>query len=140
MLYPSFQIFDAPSREFCSVNRPRTNTPLQALVTLNDPAFVEAARVFAQRVLSRKEDSDQQRLRLAFIMATSRAPTDSEIRILTDTLSEQRKEFNAHPERASEFITNGKSLPSSDYDPVELAAWTSLGSILLNLDETISRE
>ena len=101
---------------------------------------MEAARVFAQRVLSRKEDSDQQRLRLAFIMATSRAPTDSETHILTDTLSEQRKEFNAHPERASEFITNGKSLPSSDYDPVELAAWTSLGSILLNLDETISRE
>ena len=140
MLYPSFQIFDAPSREFCSVNRPRTNTPLQALVTLNDPAFVEAARVFAQRVLSLKEDSDQQRLRLAFIMATSRAPNGSEIRILTDTLSEQRKEFNAHPERASEFIANGKSLPSSDYEPVELAAWTSLGSILLNLDETISRE
>ena len=140
MLYPSFQIFDAPSREFCSVNRPRTNTPLQALVTLNDPAFVEAARVFAQRVLSRKEDSDPQRLRLAFMMATSRAPDKSEMRILTETLSEQRNEFTAHPERANEFITNGKSLPSSDYDPVELAAWTSLGSILLNLDETISRE
>ena len=140
MLYPSFQIFDAPSREFCSVNRPRTNTPLQALVTLNDPAFVEAARVFAQQVLSWKEKSDRHRLRLAFIMATTRAPNDREIHILTDTLSEQRKEFKTHPERASEFIQNGKSTPSPDYSPIELAAWTSLASILLNLDETISRE
>ncbi len=140
MLYPTFQIFDAPSREFCSVNRPRTNTPLQALVTLNDPAFVEAARVFAQQVLSWKEKSDRHRLRLAFIMATTRAPNDREIHILTDTLSEQRKEFKTHPERASEFIQNGKSTPSPDYSPIELAAWTSLASILLNLDETISRE
>ncbi|HCQ32645.1 MAG TPA: hypothetical protein DIV54_04030, partial [Verrucomicrobiales bacterium] len=140
MLYPSFQIFDAPSREFCSVNRPRTNTPLQALVTLNDPSFVEAARVFAQRALSWKESNDQSRIRLAFIMATSRAPSDSEIRILTDTLSGQRKEFGGHPERAKDFISNGRSQPTHNHDPVELAAWTSLGSILLNLDETITRE
>ncbi|HCQ37533.1 MAG TPA: hypothetical protein DIV39_00125 [Verrucomicrobiales bacterium] len=140
MLYPSFQIFDAPSREFCSVNRPRTNTPLQALVTLNDPSFVEAARVFAQRALSWEEMNDQSRIHLAFVMATSRAPSESEMRILTDTLSEQKEEFGSHPERAQDFISNGRSQALNNHDPVELAAWTSLGSILLNLDETITRE
>ncbi len=140
MLYPTFQIFDAPSREFCSVNRPRTNTPLQALVTLNDPAFVEAARLFGQRILSEGGNNDQDRLIFAFTLATSRPPQETELKILSATLTEQREEFGAHPDRAGQLISNGKPAVAEGSDPVELAAWTAVGNILLNLDETITRE
>ncbi|NRB27611.1 MAG: DUF1553 domain-containing protein, partial [Roseibacillus sp.] len=140
MLYPTFQIFDAPSREFCSVNRPRTNTPLQALVTLNDPSFVEAARLFGQRILSEGGNNDQDRLTFAFTLATSRPPQETELKVLSATLTEQREEFRVHPDRAAQLISNGKSTPAEGADPVELAAWTAVGNILLNLDETITRE
>ncbi|MBB07987.1 MAG: hypothetical protein CMN03_06955 [Roseibacillus sp.] len=140
MLYPTFQIFDAPSREFCSVNRPRTNTPLQALVTLNDPTFVEAARVFGQRILAEGGNNDLDRLTFAFTLATSRPPQEDEMQILSTTLAEQREEFRGHPDRAGQLISNGKSPPGKDTDPIELAAWTAMGNILLNLDETITRE
>ena len=90
MLYPTFQIFDAPSREFCAVNRPRTNTPLQALVTLNDPSFVEAARTFAERILNEGGTEDEARLTFAFANATSRRPTAAELVLLKETLAEQR--------------------------------------------------
>ena len=131
MLYPSFQIFDAPSREFCSVNRPRTNTPLQALVTLNDPAFVEAARHFGKRVLRDGGESDAQRLTYAFRAATSRAPNADELALLHETLAEQRREFEKNESAAKDFAPG---------DDPELPAWAALGNILLNLDETITRE
>ncbi len=140
MLYPTFQIFDAPSREFCSVNRPRTNTPLQALVTLNDPAFVEAARRFGERIMAEGGASDEERLASAFAMATSRRPTDAEMPLLRDTLAEQRAVYGADPGAAAELIKNAKTPPPEGADPVELAAWTAVGNILLNLDETITRE
>ncbi len=140
MLYPTFQIFDAPSREFCSVNRPRTNTPLQALVTLNDPTFVEAARMFGERILREGGDSDSARLAFAFTAATSRPPNQRELQVLTDTLAEQRAVYKASADAAGEFIKNGKSAPKGNSEPAELAAWTAVANILLNLDETISRE
>ncbi len=130
MLYPTFQIFDAPSREFCSVNRPRTNTPLQALVTLNDPAFVEAARGFGKRIQAFGQD-DTERLRAAFRAVTSRYPNAAELNIIKETLLEQRNEFQAHPDAAKKFSLGGDH---------ETAAWAALGNILLNLDETITRE
>ena len=140
MLYPTFQIFDAPSREFCSVNRPRTNTPLQALVTLNDPTFVEAARVFGQRILSEGGAHDEDRLAFAFTAATSRPPKPAEFAVLRDTLAEQRAEYAADRAAAGQLIENGKAPTPEGIDPAELAAWTALASILLNLDETITRE
>lgn len=140
MLYPTFQIFDAPSREFCAVNRPRTNTPLQALATLNDPTFVEAARRFGEHIIAKGGEGDQARLAFAFASATSRQPNQAEIGVLEETLAEQRAEYSANAEAAKKLIGNGKSAPKEGADPIELAAWTTLGSILLNLDETITRE
>ena len=140
MLYPTFQIFDAPSREFCSVNRPRTNTPLQALVTLNDPAYVEAARNFGERILTEGGNDDATRLTFAFTKATSREPNQAELTILQETLAEQRAEYRANAELAKQLVANGKSAPKAGADPAELAAWTAVANILLNLDETITRE
>ena len=140
MLYPAFQIFDAPSREFCSVNRPRTNTPLQALVTLNDPTFVEAARVFGQRILKEGGPHDESRLAFAFTAATSRPPNPAELVVLRDTLAEQRAEYESNTAAAGQLIANGKASALAGIEPAELAAWTTLANILLNLDETITRE
>jgi hypothetical protein len=136
MLYPTFQIFDAPSREFCSVNRPRTNTPLQALVTLNDPTFVEAARAFGDRVFSEKSNV-REKLTTAFRLATSRPPTDGELKLLVVTLAEQRAHYRSKPGEATEFLGNADAPPENAADR---AAWTALAGILLNLDESITRE
>lgn len=136
MLYPTFQIFDAPSREFCSVDRPRTNTPLQALVTLNDPAFVEAGRAFGERVYL-ETGSTSEKLASAFRQVTSRWPTAAERQTLLDTLGEQKIHYQQRPHKAAEFL--GTDPPYSE-DVSERAAWAAVGSILLNLDETITRE
>jgi hypothetical protein len=135
MLYPTFQIFDAPSREFCAVNRPRTNTPLQALVTLNDPSFVEAARTFGERILNEGGAEDEARLTFAFANATSRRPTAAELVLLKESLAEQRSEFGANAELAKQLAADKKAA-----DPPEMAAWTTMANILLNLDESITRE
>ncbi len=140
MLYPSFQIFDAPSREFCAVNRSRTNTPLQALVTLNDPAFVEAARKFGERILNHGGPHDKDKLVFAFMAATSRPPSERELRLLEDTLTEQRSVYSKDPIAAKAFVSVGKAPVVEDHHHLELAAWAAVGNILLNLDETITRE
>jgi hypothetical protein len=139
-VYPTFQIFDAPSREFCTVDRPRTNTPLQALVLLNDPTFGEAARVFAQKVLSEGGDTLDARLTFAFRSAVSRPPTAEEIGVLAEILSEQREVYKQTPEEASKLVMAGESSKVEGLDPIDHAAWTALASIILNLDETITRE
>lgn len=136
MLYPTFQIFDAPSREFCSVSRPRTNTPLQALVTLNDPAFVEAGRAFGERVF-RDGGSQREKLARAFRFATSRWPTPSELSLLEQSLAEQRDHYLRQPGEAAKFLGIDGPVPE---DAGDRAAWAALGGILLNLDETITRE
>ncbi|MEM7385977.1 MAG: DUF1553 domain-containing protein, partial [Verrucomicrobiota bacterium] len=135
MLYPSYQIFDAPSREFCSVDRPRTNTPLQALVTLNDPAFVEAARHFGFRMMEEGGETDAARLRFGFQLATSRKPGGDELDVLQKTLAEQRQQYGQDLEGARAFIGSDERENAG-----ERAAWAALGNILLNLDETITRE
>ena len=136
MLYPTFQIFDAPSREFCAVNRARTNTPLQALVTLNDPAVVEAARAFAKRVLGGADQHDSTRLRFAFQLATSRIPNRQEMDLLTAVLEEQRQEFSGDPDASKKLVAEKWEGPGVS----ERAAWISVANIILNLDETITRE
>ncbi|MCH2124097.1 MAG: DUF1553 domain-containing protein, partial [Pirellulaceae bacterium] len=139
-LYPTFQIFDAPSREVCTVNRPRTNTPLQALVLMNDPTFVEAGRVFGQRILIEGGKTDREKLIYAFRTAVSRFPTQAEATVLQEILAEQRTIFGLDLAAAEKLVKNGESLPWDGVDPAELAAWTSVGSVLLNLDEAITRE
>jgi hypothetical protein len=133
-------MFDAPTREFCTVDRPRTNTPLQALVTLNDPVFVEAARVFGQRIMQEGGESVAQKLTFAFRTCVARPPRDRELDVLQRLYAEHLAKFQADGASAKALVGNG-SAPRPDNLPVpQLAAWTALGNVLLNLDETITRE
>lgn len=130
-------IFDAPSREACQVRRSRTNTPLQALATLNDPQFVEAARAMAQRVLlARAKDED--RLALAFELATGRLPTARETQILRESLDQKRAAFGS-VEAATGLLAVGDSPRDAALDAREHAAWTLVCSILLNTDEFLTQ-
>ena len=131
--------FDAGARQVCTVKTARTNTPLHALVTLNDPAFVEAARVMAQRVIAAAPD-DSARLDLAFRLATARRPTRAEEQILLGRLARLRAEFAAAPEEARRFAANGEAPRPTELAPPEHAAWAGLCTLILNLDETLSKE
>ncbi|MEO7414885.1 MAG: PSD1 and planctomycete cytochrome C domain-containing protein [Opitutaceae bacterium] len=135
---PSMTTFDAPPREsFCPV-RGRTNTPLQALALMNDVQQFEAARAFAERLLARDEP-DAARLAFAFRSVTARTPSESERKLLAEALATQRAHFSADLDAAKKVIANGESKPSAALPPAELAAWTLLTNLLLNLDETIVR-
>ncbi len=138
--YPSFQAFDAPTREVCTVNRPRTNTPLQALVTLNDPVFVEAARVFGQRILREGGDRIEDKLAFAFRCAVARQPSERERAVLERTYRRQLQRYQADRQAALTLVSNGPAPRPLELDVAELAAWTAVGNLLLNLDETITRE
>ncbi len=137
--YPALQVFDAPSGEFSTVRRPRSNTPLQALTTLNEPLFVECAQALARRVLSEGGDNDADRLTFAFRSCVSRRPTKAELGVLLGVLQVQAKRFAADAEKAAMVI--GKTKDSTgDEATGELAAWTIISRIILNLDETITKE
>ena len=139
-LHPMFVIFDAPNREECVVSRPRTNTPLQALVTLNDPTFLEAARVFAQKILTHGPDDTNARLAIAFRTATCRPPSDAEMKVLRSRFEQQRFRFSKDANAASRFISAGQYPLDARLNVPELAAWTALCNMLLNLDEVLTRE
>jgi hypothetical protein len=138
-LHPMFSIFDAPSREECSVARSRTNTPLQALVTLNDPTFVEAARVFAQKVLTEVPAGGDMRMDFAFRSAVSRAPAPAEVEFLRSLYKQNLERFRANTDAAVKLVRVGLA-PRPNIDVAEHAAWTSVCNVLLNLDEAITRE
>ncbi len=135
---PNMVIFDAPTREKCVVQRARTNTPLQALVTLNDPQFVEAARVFAQRLIQAESDAAK-RIDLGFRLATARLATEREKSVLAGILADQRKRFQANPESATQFLAVGESTRDESIDAIEHAAWMVVAQMILNLDETLTR-
>lgn len=139
-LHPMFAIFDAPSREECTVFRARTNTPLQALVTLNDVTFVEAARVFAQRVLSEGPRDLDGRLTFAFRTAVARTPSAAEQTVLRRQYDRLHSRYQADAKSAAVLVAAGRFPPPQKLDPVEHATWTALANLLLNLDETITRE
>ena len=131
--------FDAPDREKCVARRATTNTPLQALALWNDPTFIEAARQLADRTLAEAGPDQTKRLRLMFRIATARYPTAVELTLLRQTAVDQLAEYKAKPAEAQKLIAIGES-KSKHRDPVELAAWTSLASAILNLDEVITKE
>jgi mono/diheme cytochrome c family protein len=139
-LYPTFMIFDAPSRETCCVERPRTNTPLQALALMNDPQFVEAARVFAQRILAEAGEDADARLSHAFRLATARQPSRQELAVLRRVLERELARQAADPEGARALSSFGHAPQPEGLDPVEHAAWTAVANVILSLDETITRE
>ena len=129
--------FDGITREVCTVERSRTNTPQQALVLLNDTQFVEAARALAQRTLKLESEDDDERLRFAFTALAGRPPDQQELIILNVALIEQRDHFDANYEDAPKLIQAGDSTPDGQIDPQELAAWTVICQTILNLDATI---
>jgi len=136
---PSLATFDAPDRETCTVRRARTNTPLQALVLLNDPTYVEAARKLAERVLQQAEATAEARAALAFKLCTARCPKPAELEILLGVLREQQRAYHEQPQVALELLAVGESSRDESLDPAELAAWTVVCSTILNLDEVITR-
>jgi len=131
--------FDAPDREKCTSRRLITNTPLQALVLLNDPTYVEAARVLAQRAIREAGSDPQARVRWLFREATSRPPTPQEARVLLDLLQRRQNRYRQQPAEGAKLIATGASKPAN-VEAVELAAWTMVASTILNLDETITKE
>ena len=137
-LHPALQAFDAPSREACTAQRPVSNTPLQALVLMNDPSFVEAARVFAERIIKSGGDSAESRIAYAWNTALSRPPTPEQTRVLKAVHAKHEAEYLASVDEAKQLLNVGQR-PQAELDPAELAAWTSVARVILNLHETITR-
>jgi hypothetical protein len=138
-LHPSLLAFDAPTREECTVDRPRSSTPLQALVLLNDPIYVEAARVFAEHVMRQGGGDTAARLNWAYRRAVSRGARPEEVKVLTELYEKHLAEFRADKAGAEKAVTVGQWPVPKDVDTAELAAWTSVARVILNLHETITR-
>ncbi|MFO0953345.1 MAG: DUF1553 domain-containing protein [Isosphaeraceae bacterium] len=138
--HPVMANFDAPSREVCQVKRPRTNTPLQALELLNDVTYVEAARRLAERMIAEGGSNVSERITHGFRRATARGPSPAELQALTRGLERYRALYSADRAAAEAFVRTGESPVAKDADPAELAAYTAVAGVILNLDETITRE
>jgi hypothetical protein len=138
--HPSLLAFDGTSREECTVERPRSNTPLQALVLLNDPTHVEAARALAERVLTHGGKDDEARLSYAYRQALQRAPRPAEAAVLKGLLARHLAQYRADKAAVDDLLKIGQAPVSAGVDRAELAAWTSLTRTLLNLHETITRD
>lgn len=137
--YPTFAAFDAPSREVCVARRPRTNTPLQALAALNEPTLLEAARVFAQRILTEGGSTDATRIEFALRACVGRSPTEAERQRLMDYVRQQRREFAEDKTSATHLISIGTAPRTVSVDDRELAVWMVLANVLFNLDETLTK-
>jgi len=136
-LHPMLANFDAPSREDSVCTRNVSNTPQQALTLLNDPEFVEASRVLADKLLA-AGGTDGQRIEQLYQRVLCRSPKDAEKQSLLDFLAVQRKTYKATPEDAQKLIAIGNS-QATKVEPAELAAWTNTCRVVLNLNETITR-
>ncbi|MEZ6072200.1 MAG: DUF1553 domain-containing protein [Pirellulales bacterium] len=144
--YPALDAFDAPNGDSACVRRSRSNTPLQALTTLNEPLFYECAQALALRTVREAGSSDQQRLDYAFRRCLTRAPRDDESRVLLDLLAQQRAELGGAGDveatawQIAVADVEKKPVLPADTSPVDLASWTLVCRVLLNLDETISKQ
>jgi hypothetical protein len=136
---PTMTTFDAPSREKCRARRERTNTPLQALITLNDPQYFEAARHLGYRMMREGGTEDRAKLRYGFRLATGRMPGEDECAVLQESLRAQRAHYQADAEAATQTISVGESPVPEDVEAPELAAYTMVANLILNLDEVLTR-
>ena len=136
--YPSMATFDAPSREACTLRRVRTNTPLQALVTLNDPVFIEAAQALARKMAVVKGDA-KAKLAFGFTACVSRPPSEKELAVLVKLYDESKAKYAKDPVKAMKMATDPLGPIPAGSDAVDLAAWTVVGNVLLNLDEFVMR-
>jgi hypothetical protein len=136
--YPSATTFDAPERTVCNIRRVRTNTPLQALVTLNDPVFVEAAQGLARRIAA-QAGSPRAKVDHAFRLVLTRRPREAEAARLVALYERARRELALTPQKATDLASNPLGPLPPGADAADLAAWTVVGNVLLNLDETLAR-
>ena len=136
--YPSMATFDAPNREVCALKRPRSNTPLQALVTLNDPVYVEVAQALGRR-MAQRPGATADRAAYGFRLCLARPPHGSELRRLTGLYEQARGHYAKDPEVAKKMATDPAGPAPKGMDVIELAAWTTVANVLLNLDETLMR-
>jgi hypothetical protein len=137
---PSMMTFDSAGREMCTVRQTRTNTPLQALVLMNDVTFVEAARVLAARVMASAEATAPEKIKDAFYRVTSRQPRPDELEILQHGFERYRDNYRENPAAAKELISLGESPLDENLDQSELAAYTAVMSLILNLDEVVTSQ
>jgi hypothetical protein len=139
-MHPMLAGFDAPSREECTADRFQSNSPQQALTLLNDPTFVEAARAFAIRLLREKPAApDAEKITHAMRLSLAREPKAGELESLGKFLATQRDFYQTKPDDAKAFLKTGLSDPGEGLDPAELAAYSQLCRVILNLHETITR-
>ncbi len=135
--YPSMTTFDAPNREVCALRRPRSNTPLQAFVTLNDPVYFEAAQALARRMLE-TAGSPADKARYGFRLCLARPPHPAELKQLVDLFGAARTDYAAKPDQAHK-MTDSLQPPHEELELAALAAWTTVANVLLNLDETLMK-
>ena len=137
---PNMLALDAPTRETCTVRRQRTNTPLMALVTLNDPTYIEAARSLAERVMVEAGSRAEDAVRLAFELAMAREPRSAEMTVMIGVFQQELSLYQKDEAAARELISVGESIPNPELDPIRLAALTCVANLILNLDEVICKE
>jgi hypothetical protein len=137
--YPSLITFDAPSGEFCTIRRIRTNTPLQALVTLNDPVYVEAAQALARRIVREGGAASRDRGAYGFRLCLTRPPQDRELQRLVALYEQARDKYRQAPQDAAPMATDPLGPAPEGLDVADLAAWTVVSNVLLNLDEFLAR-
>jgi hypothetical protein len=138
--HPSMLVFDAPSRETCVARRARTNTPLQALALMNDEQYVEAARHLAARMFREGGAAPAEQVAYGFRLATSRQPEPAEVAVLLRVYQQQHQRYQQHPDAAAQLLSVGESKLPADMDQSRLAALTLVANMLLNLDETITKQ
>jgi hypothetical protein len=137
---PGMQVLDASSREYCTVRETRTNTPLQALNLMNDTTYVEAARLLAQRMMLEGGRKPEDRLAFGFRVAAGRLPDAAEQRLLLDNLQTQIGHFRNHPQKAAQLLAVGVKPSDTNLNADELAAYSVIASLILNLDEVITKQ
>ena len=136
---PVMATFDGSGREMCRVRPRRTNTPLQALTLMNDVTFVEAARILAQRAMV-EHQTPADRLASMFRRVLARTPGARELQVLHDGLERHLDEFHRHPQDARQLISAGEYPLDESLDASQLAAYTTIASLLLNLDEAVTKQ
>lgn len=138
-LHPSMMAFDAPSRQECTAERSTSNTPMQALTLLNDPTYVEAARVFAARIVREGGGTPIEKINWAYRLALSRLPQTKELEIMSQLYEKHKSEYTENPDVANTLAAIGEAPTTQGIEPIELASWTSVARVILNLHETITR-
>ena len=136
---PSMSTFDAPSRENCTVRRPRTNTPLQALALMNDKQYIDAAKKLAERMLREGGATPEQRLTYGFRWMTARPPSSKELEVLRRSVDKQLAFFQTDKAAADKLLAYGDAPRDTTLDSAEHAAWTMIANLMINLDETITK-